>query len=223
MSGVATENAWGDPQGGGLIVGWIEQGDWMDYSYNAPATGAYGIKMRVASPLTGAQLQIRNSSGTVLQTVSLPNTGGWQTWTTITTSINLTAGTQTLRLYASNATGWNINWWELTSPAGTLLSAAAPTEGIMTTEQGPASAPSIDIFPNPVSDRFALQVNNALTGSLKVEVLNTGGAVQKQFALQKTVASPSQFYLSIGELPAASYFIKVTMEGWTPSKQIIKQ
>jgi hypothetical protein len=74
-----------------------------------------------------------------------------------------------------------------------------------------------------VNDRFALQVNNALTGSLKVEVLNTGGAVQKQFALQKTVASPSQFYLSIGELPAASYFIKVTMEGWTQSKQIIKQ
>ena len=80
MSGVATENAWGDPQGGGLIVGWIEQGDWMDYSYNAPATGAYSIKMRVASPLTGAQLQIRNSSGTVLQTVTIPNTGGWQTW-----------------------------------------------------------------------------------------------------------------------------------------------
>src|SRR4030095_642613 len=91
MNGVRTEAAWGDPQGGGLIVGWIEQGDWMDYSYNAPATGTYSIKMRVASPLTGAQLQIRNSTGTVLGAVSLPNTGGWQTWQTITTSVNLTA------------------------------------------------------------------------------------------------------------------------------------
>ena len=130
MSGVATENAWGDPQGGGLIVGWIEQGDWMDYSYNAPAAGSYTVNLRIASAVSGAQFQIKNAGGTVLATVYVPNTGGWQTWQTISTTITLPAGTQTLRLQSSGSAGWNINWWELTS--GSSGGTTTPSTGTTT-------------------------------------------------------------------------------------------
>jgi len=39
----------------------------------------------------------------------VPNTGGWQNWVTLSATIDLQAGEQTLRI---NAVGpsWNMNW-----------------------------------------------------------------------------------------------------------------
>jgi endoglucanase len=67
-----------------------------------------------------------------------------------------------------------------------------------------------------------LQVNNTLAGNVTVQVINAAGALQKQFSFSKTAGS-TQFYISIGDLPAATYTIKVSMSGWTDSTQIIKQ
>jgi hypothetical protein len=54
--------------------------------------------------------------------MTVPNTSGWQTWTTVTKSgINLTAGTHVLRLRmdANGSTGsvGNLNWLKLTKTA----------------------------------------------------------------------------------------------------------
>src|SRR5215213_9223648 len=111
MSGVQTEIT--KDTSGGLNVGWIEQGDWMDYSINPSSAGTYTINLRIANPNTGAQLQIKKSDGTVLSTVNLPNTWGWQEWQTTATTVTLAAGVQTIRIQSSAAPGWNINWLEV--------------------------------------------------------------------------------------------------------------
>jgi hypothetical protein len=99
--------------GGGKFVGWIDDNDWMDYNVTVPAAGTYKLNVRVSSAIPGGgPLQLRNASGTVLATVNTPNTGGWDTYTTVSTTVTLPAGQQTLRIYASNG-GWNINWFEL--------------------------------------------------------------------------------------------------------------
>jgi hypothetical protein len=215
MSGVFTENAWGDPQGGGLIVGWIEQGDWMDYFYNAPTTGTYTVKMRVATPLTGAQLQIRNSSGTVLQTVSVPNTGGWQTWTTITTSVNLTAGGQTLRLFASNTTGWNINWWELTSPGSP---SARLRSDLLLNERGQTL---FNFYPNPVQNGVSVLLDNDYAGSLTLQIIGVNGAIQREWKGTKQKGS-LRLNWNLGHLAGGSYIIKAEGKGWTETRQLVK-
>ena len=91
MSGVVRETT--TDVGGGQSVGYIDPGDWMEYSYSAPSTGSYTVNLRLASPASGGQLQIQNSSGQVLATVNVPNTGGWQSWQTLSTTISLTQGT----------------------------------------------------------------------------------------------------------------------------------
>jgi hypothetical protein len=107
MSGIQTENT--SDTGGGLNVGWTDTGDWLDYSVNVQNSAAYTFEARVASPNASQQLQLRTSSGTVLAALNVPNTGGWQNWTTVSATVSLTAGAQTLRLYAAS-TGFNINW-----------------------------------------------------------------------------------------------------------------
>ncbi|MFD1178205.1 glycoside hydrolase family 3 N-terminal domain-containing protein [Paenibacillus puldeungensis] len=109
-SGVQTEAT--SDVNGGLNVGYIDTNDWIEYRVNVPETGVYKVSMRVASQ-NGAPnaIELRNGS-TNLATFSVPNTGGWQSWETVTQNVTLNAGVQTLRLHAS-AGNWNLNWLEL--------------------------------------------------------------------------------------------------------------
>ncbi|WP_206424246.1 carbohydrate-binding protein [Cohnella candidum] len=106
MNGIQTETT--SDSDGGLNVGWIDAGDWMDYSVNVQTAGSYTVEYRVASPNATGQIQLRSGANT-LATTTVPNTGGWQTWQTVTATVNLSAGQQTLRIYAGGG-GFNINW-----------------------------------------------------------------------------------------------------------------
>lgn len=109
MSGVLTENT--SDAGGGFNVGFIDNGDWMDYYVNVATAGNYTINYRVASLPGGGQIQLRNG-GNILATTNIPATGGYQNWITQTANITLAAGYQTLRLHATTG-GFNVNWFSL--------------------------------------------------------------------------------------------------------------
>jgi hypothetical protein len=98
--------------GGGFNVGHTDNGDWMSYPVNVPTAGAYTLQLRVATPYTGGQLAF-SRGGTALATVNVPNTGGWQNWTTVSATVNLQAGQQDLDINVRTG-GWNINWFQLT-------------------------------------------------------------------------------------------------------------
>jgi Predicted peptidase len=116
--------------GGGLNAGGINAGSWMDYYINVPATGSYTFRARVASPYDGDQLQFKDSNGVVLSTVALPNTNGWQTWQTATSTVTLQAGLQRFRVYCP-AGAWNFNWFELQQGAGAPPPPPPPTSKIV--------------------------------------------------------------------------------------------
>lgn len=216
MNGIQTENT--ADEGGGQNVGWQDNGDWMDYSVNVPASGSYTVNFRVASMFSGAQFQLQNSSGNVLATVSVPNTGSFQTWQTVSATVSLPAGQQTLRIYTNNASGgWNINWWEITNSTSSRTAAVNTAEVVAAPESS-----SLDVYPNPVQDRFMLQVNNELTGAMRVQVFNMNGVQQKQFSLNKANKGATQTYLSIGSLPRGEYIIRATMGKWTEVAKLVK-
>src|SRR5678816_1418073 len=191
MSGVAKENT--SDAGGGQNVGYIDFGDWMDYSVNVSSAGSYAINLRVASP-SGGQLQIKNASGIVLATVAIPNTGGWQNWQTVSANISLAAGVQTIRVQ-STSNGWNFNWWEISSAASSLALSAKVSDRTSLLLQSATTA--LQIYPNPVADRFYLKVNSELKGKVKVSVINISGQTIKQFTLNKVNHNSTQWQLSI--------------------------
>lgn len=115
MAGVQTEST--SDVGGGLNVGYIDAGDWISYAgtpINIPETGTYTVEYRVASAVGGGSLSFEEAGGAPsYTTVALPNTGGWQTWTTVKSTITLTAGVHKFGIKANNG-GWNINWFSIT-------------------------------------------------------------------------------------------------------------
>ena len=76
-------------------------------------------RFRLSSPygITDA-LHIASSSGTNLTgAVAVPNTGGYETWTTVDASITLPAGQQTLTV-DQDSNGWNFHYMAFTLNSG---------------------------------------------------------------------------------------------------------
>jgi hypothetical protein len=116
MQGV--QKAYTNDGGSGQCVGYIDTGDWMAFPVvTIPLTGSYVVEYRVASPNGGGTLQLRsNKTGTphVYGTVSIPNTGGWENWQTVSHTVSLNAGSNAF-VIAAVVGGWNLNWFRITT------------------------------------------------------------------------------------------------------------
>src|SRR3984885_4953239 len=111
-----TQNASG---GGAYDIGWTTGGQWFNYTVNVATAGTYSVAFRLSSPygITDA-LHIASSSGTNLSgSVAVPNTGGYQTWTTVDASVTLPAGQQMLRV-DQDSNGWNFHFMTFTLTSG---------------------------------------------------------------------------------------------------------
>jgi hypothetical protein len=97
--------------GCGYDIGWTAAGQWFRYTVNVATAGTYALSMRLAAPTAVTDgLHVANSAGTSLTgPVTVPATGGWQNWTTVTASVTLPAGVQTLTVDQDNP-GWNIHY-----------------------------------------------------------------------------------------------------------------
>ncbi|MFL1896313.1 beta-1,3-glucanase family protein [Aquimarina sp. 2-A2] len=148
MSGVQKENC----SEGGQNVGYIDAADWMVYdAIEFSSSGNYTIEYRVASAVNGGVLSTDVNAGTtVLGEVTIPNTGGWQNWTTVSHTITINAGTYSLGLYAV-AGGWNINWIKITKQNANRTSVstldAKASDNIETTL----------VYPNPFKNSIQLK------------------------------------------------------------------
>ncbi|WP_138481151.1 carbohydrate-binding protein [Dyadobacter bucti] len=116
---------------GALNVGYIDDEDWMDYNIKASSAGTYTCSFRVANAYGNGLIDIKNANGTLLGQVNVPLTGGWQSWTTVSTELTLPAGSQVIRVFA-NRGAFNLNWLELSlnqqTVTGTLLPAKVEAE-----------------------------------------------------------------------------------------------
>ncbi|MEI9945788.1 MAG: carbohydrate-binding protein [Chitinophagaceae bacterium] len=220
MNGIQTENT--ADAGGGMNISWIDNNDWLDYNVNVTTTGTYTVNCRVASPYWGPVFQIRKADGVALATLNVPSTNGWQTWTTVSATVSLTAGPQTLRVVSTNSAGWNFNSMDfvLTSAiAGnaivnrTIL--AQPANEVISANT------SVGIFPNPVREQFLLKVNNEREGNIQFEIIDQNGRLVKKMQAIKNKGM-YQSYISVTGLSQGMYIIKVKMKNWNEAIKMIK-
>ncbi|MFE5847066.1 ThuA domain-containing protein [Streptomyces niveus] len=87
-SGQGVQPADHAPASGGRTLGYIENGDWAGYS-QASLTGAKTFAAKVSSAGAGGTVTIRSGSATgpVVGTVAVPNTGGWETFRDVSTTL----------------------------------------------------------------------------------------------------------------------------------------
>jgi len=132
--------------GGGYDIGWVAAGEWLNYTVNVAAAGTYDITLRVASAGTGGTFHLEVNGVNKTGTLSVPNTGGWQTWKNVTkTGVTLAAGQQVWRLVmdtngSTTAVG-NFNYLRVTAA---LASSTTPYGGIPAALPGTVQAENFD-------------------------------------------------------------------------------
>ncbi len=140
--GVETEPA----SEGGMNASFLSNGDYIKVKGVAFGAGASSFSARVASAGSGGTIEVRLGSptGTRVGACTVPVTGGWQTWQTVSCPVTGATGTQDLYLRFVGGSGnlFNLNWWQFgtgsnptptpttpapTTPAPTATPTATPT------------------------------------------------------------------------------------------------
>lgn len=103
--------------GGGYTLGYINTGEWLEYTIPNVTSGTYDINLRVASgdASTGKSVVVKLDNVT-LGTLTPTNTGGWETYQNFTLNDVVIAGgsNKVLRLEFVGSS-YNVNWVEFVS------------------------------------------------------------------------------------------------------------
>ncbi|WP_199621404.1 carbohydrate-binding protein [Paenibacillus alkalitolerans] len=112
--GIITETA--SDTGGGQNIGSLDPGDWVAYS-GINLTGMDNMSFRYASIRTGTmRVRLGSPSGTIIGTLDITPTGGWQNWTTKNIAIAPTVGFQNIYFTFERDDGQtvaNLNYFEI--------------------------------------------------------------------------------------------------------------
>ncbi len=98
---------------GGSNVGYIDTNDWMTYTVNPSTAGWYKVEYRVAAQGGNGRVVLSQNAKDISAVVGVPDTGGWQNWTTVSSRVYLNAGEQSLSVFAVGG-GFNLNWINFT-------------------------------------------------------------------------------------------------------------
>jgi glucosylceramidase len=112
-SGIETETT--SDTGGGYDVGYINNGSWIHFKNINFGSGVSSVNVRTASAGNGGTIELHQDSvsGTLLGTATLPVTGGWQNWTTVSAAITGANGVHDLYLvFKGTPPIGNINWFQ---------------------------------------------------------------------------------------------------------------
>src|SRR5207253_5807915 len=124
-------------------VGWIAAGEWLNYTVNVASAGNYTVQLRVASP-GGASFHIGfNTASNQWKVVSVPATGGWQNWTTVSVPVTLGAGTQQMTLLFDTG-GMNFGHATISGGSGGGGGGLSPFSGTPVALPGRVSAEKVD-------------------------------------------------------------------------------
>lgn len=94
-----------------VVVGYTQTGEWLHYYVDLPTTGTYEIAFVVGTQADGDAVEV-DVDGAAVGTVSLPNTGSWNTFdTAVLGNVPLDRGPHLLRLTFTG--GFNLDYVSL--------------------------------------------------------------------------------------------------------------
>jgi pectinesterase len=209
MSGVQNETC----SEGGQDVGFIHNNDWIKFSVNF-GSGVTGFSARVASNTTGGTIKLRlgSAGGTQIGTCNVVNTGGWQSWTTVTGTASGTSGVQDLYLvFAGTTTDYlfNINNFVFTGSGSRLETIAEPTS---TTEN------LVRLYPSPAGQQMTIDLSGLLHKNARYLIYDDLG----RQVLASTIKG-NKTSIGVGSLTPGVYTVRLFNGKETVIKKFLKK
>jgi hypothetical protein len=184
--------------GCGYDLGWTSAGQWFRYRVNVASAGSYTLSFRVAAPSAVSDaFHITDASGNDLTGAeAIAATGGWQAWTTVTDTVELAAGQQTLIVDQDNG-GWNLR----------TLSFAGGGGGGGTGSPLSASPSSVSFGSVPAgstSGAQAVTVSNPGSSAASVSLVSVSGPFSQSNTCGSSIAAGGSCTVSVKFAPTTA-------------------
>jgi hypothetical protein len=96
----------------GVHVGWLNTGEWLQYTVDVQQDGLYTIRVRTAADADGGAFHFQIGEADLTTSRTTPNTGSWQGFqTTVIQNVPLTTADKQLRLFVDKD-GFNLGGME---------------------------------------------------------------------------------------------------------------
>jgi len=93
---------------GTYLIGWTNAGEWLAYTVSVRKSATYQVSLYLATIYETAKLHLEIDGSNLSDSVSVPNTAGFQNWTMITKTVKLDEGRHVIKLHIDNG-GFNID------------------------------------------------------------------------------------------------------------------
>ncbi len=182
---------------GNYNIGWTGGGEWLEYTVNVLEAGTYDFEVQVASPIGTSSFHIEVNDENVSGSVSIPNTGGWQTYKTVTVrNIPLHKGTHFLRFFEETG-GFNAD--KMTVIKSGFISAANDIN---------VEKNRFNIFPNPAKEKVSVRVTGNSSAVYQFNICTMAGHIIKEFT-GNTPDGKKNFELDLNGIKAGTYLLVI--------------
>ena len=196
----------------GFDVGWINAGEFLNFTTNITQAGTYRLNFRVASNSTTGRILVRCDGAVVGSFASVPNTGGWTTWQTLPVEgFVLPQGTHQITVYFL-AAGFNLNYieFELTAPQGIKDQPQTKKYELKQNYPNPFNGQTKILFELPETQPVTLTVYTA-----------QGEKVSELLSSSSLQAGEHSVNWNAGNNPSGVYFYTVRIKSGTISKPML--
>jgi len=192
--------------GGGENVGSINSENWLKFS-NINLSEVHSVSMRLASTLSGGTVEVRlgSETGDIIGSLEMPNTGNWQTWQTVTTSLENRVGFYDVYIVFVSSEKYvgNINWLQFSS---------AVIEDPASIESAEITSDNFILYPNPVDDVLNILDNEGA----QLRVINQAGKV----VLRSEITS-NQHRESFSDIAPGIYVVQLLKDDKVRSYRVV--
>lgn len=190
---------------GYMNIGYTDAGDWLEYKISVAESGEYQLTTRYSGTAAGRfDVSVDDVKKIAVYTT---NTGGWQTWTSVTNTINLEAGEHLLKLEVVTK-GFNLNWIKFENGA----------TGI---NELRLKQLKVNIYPNPITDnKFKLVFQNYIPADLAIQITDLTGKTLFTKKIEKL--NGKEIGIDLSKVPGISKGI-YTLSAWSKEGYVIKK
>lgn len=164
--------------GGGFNLGWVQPGEWIEYTVLALDTGTYDLRARVASLDVGGSFRLEVDGIDRTGEITAPVTGGWQTWTDVDFQADLESGVHVVRFVPVSGE-FNVNWIEALSVVATSAPGTTPRTRIE----------RLDSYPNPFNPSTTIRFALGEASSVELSVYDATGRAVRTIASGERLAA----------------------------------
>jgi hypothetical protein len=199
-----------DAGGNGFDVGWTSAGEFLGYTVNVVTTGTYTARARVASGGPGGSIKLSVDGSDVTTPVSVPATGGWQTWQTVTSpSFTLAAGRHDLRIHFLTA-NVNLNRVEFVLQ-GTAVDDAPSMPTQFRLDQN---------YPNPFNPNSDIGYQTAELTNVRLVVYDILGQEVAVLVNERKAPGSYQVRFEASLFPSGTYYCTMTAGSFRSTRRM---